>query len=275
MFENISGFNFSNGKKIRNAKKTEKKKKKKKKKVFFSFSCDGKRERERREKREREYRTESLKESCARERETRRRREEEEKKRMVVPAGAVIGAVLGAAFATEAGRRGRNEEKKERENQVAELQKSLELEIEKVTSLECQVKEQLTASELLEKARVALEKKIEVLEKSLSVKSKEAKEATESREKLINCLKTRVKSVLDNISKSSMDKQVLTNILSKLLDEELLSDRPVVTKPVLASPNRLLKLGSKKREAAKQQQRGFRIPFFSHNMNTTTKKVSA
>merc|ERR1711977_684750 len=41
-------------------------------------SCDGKRERE---KREREHRTESLKESCARERETRRRREEEEKKK--------------------------------------------------------------------------------------------------------------------------------------------------------------------------------------------------
>ena len=75
-------------------------------------------------------------------------------------------------------------------------------------------------------------------------------------------LKARVKTVMDAISESSMDNDVLVKIMQNLLSEDLFADKQsaptdenslavsehgnVTVKNTLASPNRMLRLGSNK-----------------------------
>lgn len=218
---------------------------------------------------------------------------------MVVPAGTVIGVLLGAAFASETNRRGRNEERREREKRVKALETNLQLEMEKVSQLQLETQTSLTASELLEKTKAALEKKVSELEDKLKVKSAMATEEKEARERLVNSLKSRVKSVLDALQQSSMEKDVLVKVVGNLFDEEFLTGSQVAVKDentlavsehgnvtvknTLASPNRMLRLVSNGSTTAKKNssnilqestntnsikevsngERKFRIPFFS------------
>lgn len=179
---------------------------------------------------------------------------------MVVPAGAVIGAVLGAAFVNETNRRGRNEERREKEKRFKELETNLQLEMEKVAQLQLETKSNLTASELLEKAKLALEKKVADLEKQLTEKTAMATEEKESRERLVSSLKSRVKSVLEALQQSSMEKEVLVKVVTNLFDEDFLTGSQVAVKDentlavteygnltvknTLASPTRMLRLVS-------------------------------
>lgn len=100
------------------------------------------------------------------------------------------------------------------------------------------------------------------LEKTVSAKGKEAAKEKESRERLVTSLKARVKTVMDAISESSMDNDVLVKIMQNLLSEDLFADKQsaptdenslavsehgnVTVKNTLASPNRMLRLGSNK-----------------------------
>jgi len=162
---------------------------------------------------------------------------------------------VGAAFASEASRRGARQEKREREDRVKELEETLAVEVQKNETSE-------KATKLLEMAKIALERKIEELEKTVSAKGKEAAKEKESRERLVTSLKARVKTVMDAISESSMDNDVLVKIMQNLLSEDLFADKQsaptdenslavsehgnVTVKNTLASPNRMLRLGSNK-----------------------------
>jgi hypothetical protein len=218
---------------------------------------------------------------------------------MVVPAGTVIGVLLGAAFASETNRRGRNEERREREKRVKELETNLQFEMEKVSQLQLETQTSMTASELLEKTKAALERKVSELEEKLKVKSAMATEEKEARERLVNSLKSRVKSVLDALQQSSMEKDVLVKVVGNLFDEGFLTGSQatvkdentlavsehgnVTMKNTLASPNRMLRLVSNgssttkktnilqestntnnvKEQEVSNGERKFRIPFFS------------
>uniref|UniRef100_A0A7S2SXX2 Uncharacterized protein n=1 Tax=Chloropicon primus TaxID=1764295 RepID=A0A7S2SXX2_9CHLO len=195
-------------------------------------------------------------------------------------AGAIIGCVLGAAFATEAQRRGNREERKQREAELKNLEENLEsLKVEKET------KEK--AAEVMEKAKVALEDKIAELEKFAAARGQEAAKEKETRERLVASLKARVKSVMDAISnQDTMEKEVLVKIMHNLLEEDLFGEKKVMSatdentlsvsehgnvtvKNTMASPARMFKLGSNRGTKVFQDSTNsaggarFRIPLFS------------
>ncbi len=82
-------------------------------------------------------------------------------------AGAIVGVFFGAAFATEASRRGRAEERRERERLVEDLQGSIEKQIEEISLLKTDAESQVTAAHVLEQAKTTLEKKVTEVSKEL------------------------------------------------------------------------------------------------------------
>mmetsp|Transcript_1790 Transcript_1790/g.5057 ORF Transcript_1790/g.5057 Transcript_1790/m.5057 type:complete len:193 (+) Transcript_1790:138-716(+) len=183
-------------------------------------------------------------------------------------AGAIVGVFFGAAFATEAGRRGRAEERREKERLVEELQGSLQEQLEQVSLLKTDAESQVAAAAMLEKAKAALEKKVQELEKSLATKGKEA---TKEKEALVSSLRARVQTIVKEISSGGeiMDKQQLVGLLGRILEEDVFTtDENQIrgVKNLLADPARPLRLQQQQRAILGQvdtNHASFRIPFFS------------